>query len=143
MSDNKATGSCLCGAIRYQIEPEKGVFQYCYCSRCRKTSGSMGAANLIIDQTQFHWLEGQGRLGRYVHAEATRFCNAFCRDCGSKMPWLSRDGKRMIVPAGTLDEDPGVRPVRGIFADSAAPWYLDPGSVPTFDTVPPPMDSTD
>ena len=29
----------------------------------------------------------------------------------------------MIVPAGSLDDDPGIRPRYNIFWESRAPWY--------------------
>jgi hypothetical protein len=33
------TGSCLCSAIKYEINGELGFAYYCHCSRCRKESG--------------------------------------------------------------------------------------------------------
>jgi hypothetical protein len=38
----------------------------------------------------------------------------------------------MLVPAGTLDDDPGLRPEHSIFWDSRAPWYVECGDVPHF-----------
>ncbi len=28
-------GSCLCGAVKYEIEGELGDFGYCHCKSCR------------------------------------------------------------------------------------------------------------
>ncbi len=130
-------GSCLCGAVEYEIDPSGGSFQYCHCTRCRKTSGTAHAANLVVPSAQFTWLRGEASVRQYTHASAKRFCNAFCTECGSKLPWRSRDGRWMIVTAGTLDDDPGLRPVRSIFASSGAPWYQEPATMPAFETLPP------
>lgn len=130
-------GSCLCGGVEYEVDTTDGSFQYCHCSRCRKTSGTAHAANLIVPATQFRWLRGAQSVRQYADPGAKRFCNAFCTECGSKLPWRSRDGRWMIVTAGTFDEDPGLRPVRSIFSGSGAPWYLEPATIPAFETLPP------
>ncbi|RYD89156.1 MAG: aldehyde-activating protein, partial [Sphingomonadales bacterium] len=41
MSDQEIfTGGCLCGAVRYEAAGEPIVSGHCYCSDCRKASGS-------------------------------------------------------------------------------------------------------
>lgn len=137
MESQQITGSCLCGEVEYAIPARSGSFQYCHCSRCRKTGGGPHAANLVLSSDQFRWLKGEKLVNRYVHASAKRFCNAFCSTCGSKLPWLTRDGRWVVVPAGTLDQDPGLRPVRSIFWGSRAPWYVPPAERPAFDELPP------
>ena len=42
-----------------------------------------------------------------------------------------------VVPAGTLDSDPGERPARSIFWASRAPWYRDVSELPHHDEMPP------
>jgi hypothetical protein len=39
------------------------------------------------------------------------------------MPWLTRNGKAVVVGAGGLDDDPGVTPTRSVYFGSRAPWY--------------------
>jgi hypothetical protein len=135
MSD-KTPGSCLCGAVRFAIEGESRVFQYCHCSRCRKGSGSAHAANLFVDKEQLTWEVGEDHVQRFELPEAKWWSRAFCKSCGASMPWLSRNGKSFIVPAGALDEDPGTRPTRNIYFGSAAPWYVHASELEIFDTVP-------
>jgi hypothetical protein len=130
-------GSCLCGAVAYAVTAESGSFQYCHCSRCRKTGGAAHAANLIVPAGEFRWLRGEEHVIQYVHEEASRFCNAFCRTCGSKLPWTTRDHRWVVVTAGTLDDDPGTRPLRNIFWGSRASWYLPPADLPAFEELPP------
>jgi hypothetical protein len=43
----------------------------------------------------------------------------------------------VIVPAGTLDDDPGVRPIAHFFTSSKAPWYEISDSAARFDQFPP------
>jgi hypothetical protein len=130
------TGSCLCGEVRYEITGHLGIFQYCHCSRCRKFSGSAFAANLLVAPKQFHWLSGEDLVGRYELSEAKHFATSFCKKCGSSLPWLSQTGKAVIVPAGTLDEDPGIKPSQSIFTASAADWFEEPHNLPHYDEMP-------
>jgi hypothetical protein len=137
MSENNVTGSCLCRKVSYEITGNMGVFQYCHCSRCRKFTGSAHASNLFVAPVDFHWLTGEEYVGRYNPQETRYFATAFCKNCGSSMPWVSKSGKVVIVPAGTLDEDPGIRPDKNIFCASRPAWYTSAAELPEHDEGPP------
>jgi len=64
---------------------------------------------------------------------------AFCSHCGS--PIYSRRVDRQgtyRLRLGTLDGDPGVRPVCHIWVGSKAPWFEISDSLPRFPSVPDP-----
>ena len=73
---------------------------------------------------------GAERLTLYKLPDARYFAQAFCRDCGGKLPRLDRERKLAVVPMGSLDDDPGVRPSAHIFVASKAPWYEIPDDLP-------------
>jgi len=137
MSGKEVTGSCLCRKVSYRITGNMGVFQYCHCSRCRKFTGSAHAANLFVAPGDFSWLTGEEFVGRYDPENTKYFATCFCRNCGSSLPWLSKSGRVVIIPAGTLDGDPGVRPAQNIFCASRPDWYTSAGALPEFDEGPP------
>jgi len=136
MSD-EIGGSCLCGAVRYRIRPPFSWFQYCYCSRCRKVSGSAHSSHLLLAIEQLSWTAGEEQLGRYELPGAKAFTTCFCRTCGSTLPWTTQNGRWVLVPAGTLDDDPGERPQRNIHWASRAPWYRVCSDLPAFESIPP------
>ena len=129
-------GSCLCGIVTYQFSSPEMVFQYCHCSRCRKFTGSAYATNIIIDPKQFEWLSGETSVGRYEHPDAKHFATCFCKQCGSSLPWLSKSGRAVIIPAGTLDQDPGIRPIHNIFYRDRAPWRVAVEELISYDGLP-------
>lgn len=131
-----AAGSCLCGAVKYEISGNLGIFQYCHCSRCRKVTGSAHAANIFVKPEQFRWTQGEDMLARYEPAETKHFATSFCTRCGSSMPWLAKTGKAVVVPAGTLDDDPQIRPMQNIFCGSDASWYVEASGLVKFDELP-------
>ena len=132
----KTRGSCLCDSIIYQFSGPEFVFQYCHCSRCRKFTGSAHATNIIIDPKQFEWLSGEELVGRFEHPEAKHFATCFCTRCGSSLPWLSKSGRSVVIPAGTLDEDPGIKPTQNIFWQDRAPWRTEVGDLVQYDQLP-------
>jgi hypothetical protein len=119
-------GSCLCQAVKYQFHGPGYAFQYCHCSRCRKFTGSAHGSNIII----------------FEHPEAKHFATCFCRNCGSSLPWMSQSGISVVIPAGTLDEDPGIRPTQNIFWESRAPWREEVSALPHYDELPPRKDKS-
>ncbi len=126
-SQNKGIykGSCLCGSVTYQVEKPFLSFKYCHCSRCRKSSGSAFAANIMVKKDQFQWTNGEDLVKRFKPETAKYFCTGFCPNCGSSMPWLTRNDKLVIISAGTLDDDPECKPENNIYWDSRAEWFTD------------------
>jgi hypothetical protein len=137
MSENKVNGSCFCKKVNYEISSNMGVFQYCHCSRCQKVTGSAHAANLFVAPDDFKWLSGEENVGRYDPPETKYFATSFCKNCGSPLPWLSKSGQVVIVPAGSLDGDPGIRPTKNIHCGSRSAWYTAASSLPEHEEMPP------
>jgi len=92
-------GSCLCGAVRFEVDgPFPSLYQ-CHCSLCRKQGGSVSNTGLIAAADTFRWLEGEDRIGKWQRS--TGFRSHFCQHCGSTVPNPLRDTGYVWVPAGT------------------------------------------
>jgi hypothetical protein len=117
------TASCLCGAVRYELTQEPGWAHNCHCSRCRKTRGSAFASNLFVPTDGLRYTQGEDSLQRYKPPDAERFTHVFCRRCGASMPWRNESRGLVIVPMGSLDDNPPITPRAHIFVDSKAPWF--------------------
>lgn len=130
-------GSCLCSSVQFEITAPTKSFQYCFCSRCRKRSGSAHGANLFVPVEQFRWLQGEDKIASYKLPEAKRFTSCFCTTCGSPLPWQVPGGNNMVVPAGALDDQLDAEPQQSIFWASRATWYISPCKLPSYDELPP------
>jgi hypothetical protein len=126
-------GSCLCQAVGYEARLPFGRFVNCHCSRCRKASGSAYAANAAVAPEAFRWTRGEDLVVRYDLPQARSFATAFCRTCGSPLPHPTRSGREVIIPAGSLDDDPGIRPERHVHWASRAGWLAAGSELPTSD----------
>lgn len=140
MSDLNLSGSCLCGSVAFEISGSFRLFFHCHCSRCRKATGTGHASNIIMQPDAVQWTAGEKLLKSYKVPEAKRYTTTFCSNCGSLMPRVAPDNSIAVVPAGTLDSDPGVRPQARIMCGSRAEWSCDNSELPVFDTYPPPAE---
>jgi hypothetical protein len=115
-------GSCLCSAVKYEINGELGLTYYCHCSRCRKESGSAFAANAVVAAKDFVVVEGEESLATFRTGEGVQ--RLFCSRCGS--PLLSRRDSHpdmVSLRLGTLDTPlPGGLQAH-IFVASRAEWF--------------------
>lgn len=123
-------GSCLCGQVVYEVDQPLKIFQYCHCSRCRKFTGSLHSAYVFVPPAQFRWIRGAEQVGTWELPQAKYLTTAFCQNCGSSLPWAIKGGQNILVPAGTLDEDPGIAPQRNIYWESRAPWCVETSDLP-------------
>lgn len=123
-------GSCLCGAVRFEITPPSTGFRYCHCSRCRKATGAAHAANLFLPAQQFKWTAGEALLGHFDLPGTKRFAVNFCTRCGTRMPHRITGTENMLIPAGVLDAQPDIRPDSSIFWGSKAGWFVETPELP-------------
>lgn len=137
MTDLDLAGSCLCGSVAFEITGAAKHFYHCHCSRCRKATGTGHASNIIMRPDSVKWIAGEKLLKRYRVPEAKRFMTTFCGNCGSPMPRVAPDESVAVVPAGSLDKDPGIEPQARIMAGSRVKWSCDDSELPCFDAYPP------
>jgi hypothetical protein len=130
-------GSCLCGAVAYEVKQPASKFVHCHCERCRKATGAAHASNLYLEPNQLRWLRGEGEIVRFDLPTAQSFARWFCGHCGSPVPRVSRSGRTLVVPAGSLDDQPKQIPQARIFCDSEASWVCRCDDLPRYDAYPP------
>jgi len=136
MDDASVQGSCLCGTVRFEIDPPFQKMIHCHCSRCRKGTGTGHATNLTVAPAQLRWLAGEEAITRYALPTATSFGKWFCSHCGGPLPRLTRNDTIVVVPAGSLDTEPSMTPTDHIFWGSRMSWGCPSGGLPTHDEYP-------
>jgi hypothetical protein len=129
-------GSCLCGMVMYEVSPPFTKFAHCHCMRCRKATGAAHASNIYLAPGQLTWISGEDSIGRFDLPSAASFARWFCSHCGSSVPRLSRSGRTVVVPAGSLDDHPADRPKARIFCSSEAPWSCCTDDLPRYSGYP-------
>ena len=116
-------GSCLCGSVTFELFGKINDFYLCHCLRCRRSTGTAHVSTIVTDQENIRWISGGELIKRFDLPEAEKFSKQFCTNCGSLVPHVSRDGKRLSIPAGTLEQSIEAQPQRNIYWESKAKWY--------------------
>ena len=136
MSQQTLTGSCLCGALRYAVEGEPKRFYHCHCSRCRKSTGTGHASNIFVSGGSLKWTGDTATIMSFKLPDAERFVRTFCKTCGGPLPKEIPDMQLVMIPAGTLDDEPNIAPQARIFQSSKSDWSCGGDAVPCFEKYP-------
>lgn len=135
MEAKTLTGSCLCGSVRYTVQGVPKRAFHCHCSRCRKATGTGHASNLFVAGT-LAWDAGEALVRQFKVPKAKRFTNAFCSECGARVPRSAAGSGMVMIPMGSLDVEPGIEPQARIFLGSRAAWSCSDQALPGFDAMP-------
>lgn len=128
-------GSCLCGAVCYEIDQLDTPVIHCHCHTCRKAHAAPFTSVARVMRAHFHWQAGEAQLGSYESSPGKR--RHFCANCGTQLISERADDPYIILRVATLDEDPGARPAMHIWCSEAAPWLQDAEDTPHYDAWPP------
>jgi hypothetical protein len=131
----KTKGACLCGSVTFEIDGAFEHFFLCHCTRCRKDTGSAHASNIFAPGGKVSWVSGHA-LVRAYRLPGTRHGKSFCAICGSALPDVQMNGALLVVPAGSLDSSPEIRPQARISWESRACWDEGLGNLPKVEGLP-------
>ena len=113
------TGSCLCGAVSFEVRGALRPTIACHCTQCRKQTGTYMSATSCADGDLV--LTRQDGLKWFRSSENAQ--RGFCEECGSVLFWKGDGRDYTAIAAGSIDGPLGV-PLEGhIFCDSAGDYY--------------------
>ena len=115
----RATGGCLCGAVRYEIHGPLRDVVNCHCGQCRRTHGNV-AAYTSAARADLVLTEDRG-LKWYRSSKAAR--RGFCGDCGASLFWEPAGEARIAIAAGGIDAPSGLTTLRHIFVAHKGDYY--------------------
>ncbi len=117
------TGSCMCGAVRFEVSAPFTTAGYCHCTRCQRRTGVPWALSGMVDEDGFAIVEGAELVRSFQPPDG--FAKAFCGECGGHL-YAGPAGGVVAVRLGSVDGDPGVRPR----------WHQWVGSAPAWEPIP-------
>ena len=126
-------GSCLCGAVKFEVEEFLSQVAHCHCSMCRKFHGAAYATIAGVPRSKFRWVEGADALKGYTAENGTT--RTFCSHCGSSLTFSSPRASEEVVEIalGTVDGDVPVEPNAHIFVGSGANWTVLSDDLPQYE----------
>jgi hypothetical protein len=113
-------GGCLCGKVIFQFDGTPTELVNCYCSLCRKSTGSAFSTNAQVSSAEFHWIFGAQHVESF-HVPDSKFVVSFCKECGSLLPSVRRLSVK--VPMGSISLEAGPMRFTNQYTESKAEWY--------------------
>jgi hypothetical protein len=133
-------GSCLCGAVVYEIDRLAGPIGHCHCRTCRKAHGAPFTATARVDRAHFRWLAGERLVSAFESSPGK--LRRFCSRCGTHLVAEWRVKPHVILRVATLDDDPGSRPVAHIWTSHDVAWLAYGAELLSFPEAPVPAPDT-
>jgi ADP-ribosyl-[dinitrogen reductase] hydrolase len=122
------SGSCLCGAVRYEVDQLDMPIGHCHCRTCRKAHASAYVTTAGVLRDHFRWTVGEKKLRSYESSPGK--LRHFCSECGSHMVAERPAQPHVILRVATLDDDPQLRPTLHIWTSHDVPWLASDDDLP-------------
>jgi len=130
------TGSCQCRQVEFKINSKPKSACYCYCSICRRLTGSEKGAYASVEKDAFTWLKGEEKLVRFNQNE--NLVRAFCSGCGSFLVSVHRLVPNLIfISLGAMDSELELEIEYQQFVASKANWSNVDPNIKQYDEWPP------
>ena len=113
-----ASGSCLCGAVRFTAAKASKHLGACHCGMSRKWGGGPLMAEDCGDEVAF---EGEENVAVFDSSDWAE--RGFCRQCGSHLFYRLKKNGIHIIPAGLFDNQESFVFEHQIFIDHKPPYY--------------------
>lgn len=117
-------GSCLCGAVKYQIASRPKALSHCHCSQCRKSHGVAFASYGSVLRGELKLTHGAEHIKSFQSSESV--LRQFCSLCGSSLFWSRNQGQYagwVSIALGTLDTTFTADKQKHVQVLSKASWY--------------------
>lgn len=114
------TGSCCCGAVRFELLAPPTMMGTCHCTRCRKS----GASTIVfVRREHLKWLQGRDRVQRFEPDPPYKYGRCFCGTCGTSLGEILSQEESFPIAADALDDDPGLTNQFHEFVAEKPSWY--------------------
>lgn len=112
-------GSCLCGAVRFEVAGALPGPDACHCSICRRVSGHYWASTDVPRERVT--IRGADNLTWYRSSKKAR--RGFCRTCGSALFFDPPHKDWIAIAMGAFDKPTGTHLAKHIFTADQGDYY--------------------
>ncbi|MBX9914434.1 MAG: GFA family protein [Pseudomonadaceae bacterium] len=113
-------GSCLCGAIAYELDGLDMPIVHCHCLTCQKAHTAAFVSTAGVLREHFRWTRGEATLAKFESSPG-KFRH-FCSACGTHLIAERPAQAHVIVRVASLDDDPQTRPAEHIWTSHDRTW---------------------
>jgi hypothetical protein len=129
--ENKVTGSCHCGLVRFELKDNPKFTVNCHCDDCKKRNGSAFSTYMGVAEEDLLLNEGENYLKKYkVENSGEKY---FCSECGSPI-----FNKNYRIPGlyllfyGAFSQPSNFTPSFNVFCSTKHDWVNDINNITSF-----------
>lgn len=112
-------GSCLCGAVSFEVDGPLRPPDACHCTQCRKQSGHFWASTDVPRAALA--IQGADNLTWFKSSEKVR--RGFCSTCGAALFWDPIHKDVMGIAMGAFDDPTDTHMAIHIFVAEKGDYY--------------------
>ena len=113
------TGGCQCGAVRYQASEAPHHASVCHCRMCQKASGGPLMAFARVPHAALVWTRGKPAVFR----SSSLVERGFCAACGTPLTYQFLGRPHVSLTLGSLDEPEAVQPELQYAPERMLSWF--------------------
>jgi len=133
MEQQRYTGGCLCGSVRFELSGPAYNLCYCHCASCRRASGAPVVAWGTFLLTGLRVT--RGALTEYRSTPAV--LRGFCAGCGAALTYRhDARAAEIDVTLASLDAAAVLAPQMHVWVGEKLPWVVIADGLPQFATQP-------
>lgn len=126
-------GSCLCGAVTFEVAGDLAAPDACHCTACRKQSGHFFVSTDVPRSAVT--IDGKEQVRWYRSSDQVR--RGFCGTCGASLFWDPPHRDWIGIAMGAFDAPTGTHIHVHVYTGEKGDYYEIADAVPQFATVPP------
>jgi len=117
----KVHGSCLCGAVRFEVGLPTAWCAHCHCTMCRRAHGAPYVTWFGAARERFAITKGEAEIARFQSSE--HGVRSFCKRCGSQLLCELEEHPGIVdVALAAVEEPLDRRPQMHVFFSDRAEW---------------------
>lgn len=130
--DDRLTGGCACGAVRYTLREAPWDAGWCHCRTCQLVSGAPAMVFASVAPGRFVIERGRDQVRTFASSSFGH--RAFCGACGTPLYMrVDHQADTLDFSVATLDEPDAVPPGFHIFYASRIGWAPAGDALPRHD----------
>ena len=111
------TGSCLCGACRFETTAPPQGASMCHCTQCRAQSGGIWSS-AYVDKSDLQII---GPVSWFASSSTAK--RGFCPTCGSFLFWMAEADTTISFSLGSIANPTGLRLEKHILTANKGDYY--------------------
>jgi len=116
-------GSCLCGAVAFELASEPRAVTHCHCRMCQKQHGAAFATYASVPRADLRYTAGEHLLTAYNSSGSV--VRRFCSVCGASIEWSgsAQHPGWVSVAVAALDTPFSPKRTKHAHLDARAGWW--------------------